>query len=56
MEKHLGIKELVKQGKLTAESAANRLLAKADLSGGKIGVELLRATRTFRWLANRRAV
>lgn len=49
----VGYKQLVKSGEITAKDALTRLVAKADLNGGAVGVKLLKQTQTYRWLHRR---
>jgi hypothetical protein len=50
MNDNIGLKQLVKAGKLTAKSAFNRLFAKADLNGE---AAIVKQSRTYKWLAAR---
>lgn len=49
----MGLKELVKAGKLTAKDAMNRLWAKADPGMGGTGHAILRKRHTLKWLAKK---
>lgn len=47
------IKQLVKSGKIDAKTGLSRLLAKADLEGGAVGVAVFKGSQTYKWLVNR---
>ncbi len=47
------LKELVKMGKLDAKSALDRLWVKSDTGMGGTGTNMLKKTKTFKWLSRK---